>query len=189
MRIRLAIVLILPIALSGCFHSAQEPEIAQTGTHMYATEEFRLEIPNEWEILTSKDFTSTASPGTVVAFRSPVRNARFTANVVVIRNTLSTEIKTLDYAKFLRQRLAQDLSNYAAVGQEEVQMNVSGIATPTLLIKSSGSESPQADVKIFAHKAGVKGLSAFVIASAHRPDEQENIISDVERMVSSFEVK
>lgn len=188
-KVSVGLILIL-LLLTACFGGGDEDTSTDktTGFHSYATAEFRLNIPNEWEVLTPLNFTSDMPKNTVVAFRNNVKNPRFTTNVAISKNEISEEVPSLDYAKALHQKIAADLNSYKELVAEQTEVKVSDKPAATLFLFVEGRESPEADLKRFVITTGVKEKSAYTVVGAFLAGD-EAVASTIETMVRSFEVK
>lgn len=187
------IMLILPL-LTGCFgggddKTGQDAMQEIPGYTIYDSGEFALQVPNEWETLTAVNFKSDTPANTLVAFRSNMRNPKFTANVAVARNELAAEISTHDYARGLYQKISDDLMEFKSLALEENKIYVSGIEHDSLFIYIEGRNSADSDTKRFMQISGAKGNNAYIVIGAFLPEENENTINKVEKMVRSFRIK
>ena len=181
---------VIPFFLSACFGGGDETQTADqtTGFHPYATQEFRVDIANEWEVLTPLNFTSDMPKNTAVAFRSNVKNPRFTTNIAISKNEISEEVPSLDYAKALHQKIATDLGSYKEFIAEQTEVKVAEKPAATLFLSVEGRESPEADLKRFIITTAVKGKNAYTIVGAFLATD-EGATKTIESMVRSFEVK
>lgn len=178
------------VLLSGCFGGGDENKTTDqaTGFHPYETSEFRVNIPNEWEVLTPLNFTSDIPKNTVVAFRHNVKNPRFTTNGAIVKNEISQEVPSLDYAKALHQKIATDLGSYKELVAEQTEIKVGGKPVATLLLSIEGRETPEADLKRFIITTAVEGKNAYTMVGAFLAGD-EAVAATIETMVRSFEVK
>ncbi|MBP9717835.1 hypothetical protein KBD59_00885 [Candidatus Gracilibacteria bacterium] len=180
----------LSLILSGCLGIGEGDTTTDAGGfHSFATDEFRLDIPNSWEEVRPVQFTSDVPPNTLMAFRNNIKHPRYTATVTVIKNQLPKEVSTLDYSKALLQRLKQDLTGSKELGAEQVAIKISSIDTETLLMTLEGSDKPDAELKRYIHKAGVKNGVAYVVVGSYLPEESQEFVGQINRMVQSFEVR
>ena len=131
MKKLLLIIPVLLLTVSGCFGGEDTPAPtpgtpAAEGSHNYATSEYKLEIPNDWEVLTPLTFKSTMPPNTLVAFRSSGNHLNYTPNVVIIKNVLPQEVSSKDYGEALRKKLSAELAGYKEIGIEDTTMMIDG---------------------------------------------------------------
>lgn len=142
---------------------------------------FKILVPDGWEISKNKDV--------VVAFRNNVRNPVFTANVVVVKNTLPGTVHGLDYAKALNEKVKKNLSSFQEVTYDETQVRVGEVWIDSLFTDAQGREGPDRDLKRFMHLSGVSGSTAYVVAGSMLVGEGEDTIKKMETMIRSFEVE
>lgn len=181
------LAVVMSIVLSGCFGSststdnaAQTPEKI-TGFHLFANDEFSLQVPDDWETLTPVNFTSDVPKNTLAAFRNNIKSPKFTASIAVIKNELNADIKPLDYVKALQRKMRTDL-----IDSKDVTLEESG---GSLFIYVEGKESPDADRKGFIATAHVKGKTAYVVTGAFLSADSDALAEKIMTGVKSFSVK
>lgn len=182
----------ITLLLSGCFGSSDNKAPSEKkieGFHVYSTEEFSIQVPDEWETLTSVNFSSDTPKNTLLAFRSNIRNPKFTANVAIVKNELSEEILGLDYAKVLRQKTADSLADFHEILTEPTKFMVSGKETDTILFAANGREATDQNLKRFMQISGTKGKTAYIAIGSMLSDEGEDTGKRIETMLRNFEVK
>lgn len=190
MRSKLFIIIASLALLTGCFGSTTPTtEKAAEGFHYYATDTFRIQIPDEWEVVRPEMFKSDVPKNTLSAFRSNLRNARFTANVAVIVNDAPKDVVSLDYAKALYTKVQDVLNDAKEVSVETIKIPVNGAATETLFTVNEGRETSSADLKRFFSVSGVKGEKAYAAVGSMLPSEGDATAKKLETIVRSFEVK
>lgn len=190
-------LIIISFLLSGCFGSSKNPTPSDKkteGFHSYSTGEFSMQIPDEWEVLTAEKFQSNVPQNTLIAFRNNVKDEKFTANVVVIKNDLpqEQEISNLDYAKSLHQKMSQDLSSYVEIAVEQMKIFVNGKENETVFLYALGREQPESEIKKFIQISAVKGKTAYIALGSMLSTENEMntaLTDKIVTMVRSFEVK
>lgn len=183
--------LLLSISISGCFGSGDSDidKAPSEKFHIYSTGEISLNIPNEWEVLTSNNFTSSVPPNTVLAFRNNVKNPKFTANVAIIKNPIPLPAATTDYAKLLYEKTSRELKSFSLLQQENIQITIDGKPTDTLFSYFEGRETAQADLKKFMQISAVKDKTAYVALGAFLADDNSGTANVIATMVRSFAVK
>lgn len=180
------------VLLSGCFGSGdkeKDPEKKIEGFHSYETEEFRIQAPDDWETLTPLNFPSNIPKNTLAAFRSNLRDPSFTANIVILKNELSSEVSSADYSKALGNTLKNSLSAYREILVEKFNMVVSGKETESVFSHVEGRDRPDADLKRFIQISGVNGKTAYNVLGAYPATGDEGLAKKIETVVRSFEVK
>lgn len=181
MKKKFIIVIIgISILLTGCFGGSDDSKKEEKkieGFHKYSTEEFSLQVPDEWETLTPLNFPSDIPKNTLVAFRNNLRNPKFTANVVIVKNELSQEISITDYSKAQHQKLKEQLYNVNELKLEENKIIV------------EGKETEDSELKRFIQVSAIKGKNAYIAIGAFLASEDEGLAKKIETMVESFEAK
>lgn len=195
-KIFLSIIAISAILLAGCFGSSSNPppSVATNviaGFHIYETPDFKLQIPDGWEVLTPLNFMGGTPPNTVVAFRSNIRNPRFTPNIAIVKNDLPADMSTDDYAKTLRQKISNELISYKETAAQQINVNISDKPAESLFMHVEGKEAAEADLKRFMEIPAVKGKAAYIAIGsflANVADTDANA-TKMETIIKSFEVK
>ncbi|MFA6521922.1 MAG: hypothetical protein WCT53_06115 [Candidatus Gracilibacteria bacterium] len=188
----IALAVVATILLTGCFgntNSATPANTQITGFKPYETSDFTIQIPEEWEVLTAANFRQDTPPNTVVAFRSNLRNPVFTANLIILKNDLSGEIPSIDYAKALQQKTATELNGYRELTVSDYKLIVSKAETATLYESVEGRNMDSADLKVFEFISAVKGKTAYIVMGSMLTNEQEAVAKKIETAIKSFEVK
>ena len=135
------------------------------------------------------DLKSDMPKNTLVAIRNNARNPKFTANVVVLKNDLSEEVPTIDYARALREKMKSTLNSYKEISVEPKSVKVQGREVNSLFIYVEGRLHPEDDLKRYMQVAAVKGKNVYVVAAAGLANEKEDVFKKLETIVKSFEVK
>jgi len=177
------------LVLSGCSDGGDVVEVTPVNTHYYATKDFRILIPDEWEIIEPNRFTSQTPVNTLIAFRNNVRNENFTANVVIITNALQQTISTTDYSRLLLQKLKTELIGYTELQVENIPITIGAGLENTLFSFIEGREGSNSDVKRFMQSSGVKEKNAYIAIGSFLSDDLEATAQTIEKMIRSFEIK
>lgn len=189
-RVAYSFIGCLSIILSGCLGLGNGEGIqskVKAGYRLYETSEVRMEVPDAWEEVSALKYKS--GEHTIASFRSNVRNNQFTPNVVLINNTLSGEVASIDYGRALYKKVSDQL---LAVREKEASTRkilIGGIETETLLTDIEGRESADSDQKRYMHISGVKGREAYILIAAARANEDQGVVEVLRMMVESFEIK
>lgn len=178
----LAIILSVPLLLTGCFSSDEESD---NGTNNYQAADFSINVPDEWAVIESSDFTSNISAQTAVAFRSNFRSEVFTANLNVLIKDLGEEnISASDYAKSSLSKIRSSLLNFQEIASEEVSLGEA--ETPGYRMSFSGKTGPSQPIIQFEQLYVTDENLGFQITGAHLPDENESVVKQIEEMLDSF---
>lgn len=181
------------IFLSGCGGSGDgndtDTPSVEKDSQTFETSEISIQFPKGWEIITAKDFTSEVPVGTIVGFRSPIKNETFTTNFSVLRNELPEKVETMDYAKGLLQKQSSSLIDFQELGREEVKIKVGAQATKTLMTHFQGKEMADADAKEFFQISAVKEKTAYIATAAFLLSEDEGMKKVVRSALQSLVIK
>lgn len=191
MRIKLPILIIVSqVLLTGCFSSNSNtgPKKIE-GFHLYESAELSIQVPNDWELFTPVNFKSDMPKNTVIAFRNNLRNVKFTANVVIVKNSLTDKISSADYAKALHEKVQNSLSSYKELAAEKRNLLIGGQDTESLFTDATGRSAEDADIRRYMQIAAVKDKNAYVVTGAMSPTEDQSIVDKITTAIGSFEVK
>lgn len=179
----------IAVLITGCFSSESDDAGASRGTHSYATNEFRISIPNEWEIIEPAKFQSTIPPSTVIAFRNNVADEIYTSNVVIVRNPLSIDITSQDYVLAVIEKTKRELAEFQEISVEPQPMTIGGNPENSLFTIVRGRNALDAEIKEFVIFAGSHERTAYIALGSYLPKEPETTKELVQEMVRSFEIR
>lgn len=183
-------ILIIPLLLSACGSSEDETSKEPAGNlKTFENEEISIQYPADWEIILPKDFTVEVPVGTIVAFRNPVKNDEFTANISIVKHVLPAERASIDYAKGLIQKHAKELSNFKELGRQEVKIATELGEFDTLVTHFSGKERDDADTKEFLQASIVELKTAYIVTGAFLENEDEGVKKIIEQSINTFHAK
>lgn len=187
-------LLILPLFLfTGCFDFTSDqnttPDSPDSTITTYQTDEFTLEIPKEWQIITTNDFTSDIPPETLLIFRNNVKNETFTANVNIVKRSLQSTETSLDFAKRAINRQSSGLSGYKETKRETSKMTIGEQTDDTFLLYFQASKTTADPLIQYIQTYATNGTAAFIVTGAFSPNEQQNTVQIIENIVKSFRLK
>ena len=189
----LQILLIVSVlSLGGCFGGGDEPdteEPSDTGFTTYATDRFEIDVPNEWEVIDRKDFTSDVPNETVVVFRNNVKNETFTANVNIVANKLQEPVSSLEYAKLVNNRQKSGLIDYSEKSKDETTIRIGDQEVDTFLTAFEARLRTDDNLVKYIQTFGVQGSTAYIVSGAVSPSESESVVQKVEKIVKSFRIQ
>lgn len=191
-KLFLTITVVASVLLTGCFGSSESKAPSEKkieGFHVYSVDEFSIQVADEWETLSGVNLPSNAPKNTLIAFRSNIKNPRFTANAALIKNDLAQEISTLEYAKMLRQKTIDGLFDFHEILTEQTKIVVAGQETDTILFVAEGRDATDQDLKRFMQISTVKGKTAYVAVGSFLSEEGEGMAKKLETMMRNFEIK
>lgn len=177
--------LLASLVFSGCFGSdngdGEKNEKTPEGFQAVETSEFKIFIPEGWQTLDPNDLKSETAKNVIAAFRSTVRDPKFTSNIVIINNEIPEGVVLLDYAKALRQKIGDELGSFKEISTEEID--------GTLFIYVEGRESDDADLKRFMQLPRITGNKAYTAVGAFLASADIPTVEALLKAVKSFEVK
>lgn len=193
-RFILGVSVLSLLTLSGCINlgggsTAGTANTASTTTQTYDTSEFTITIPQGWEIIEKKDFTSEVPQETQVVFRNNVKNENFTANVNIVKNILQQPVSTTDYANMVLNREKTGLYNYTESRKDSTKISIGGTDTDTFFVLFEAKKSASDNVVRYLQTYAVKADSAYIVTGAVSPQENAAMIATVESTVKSFKLK
>ena len=181
--------------VTGCFESetpdTTEPDTSQEQSqNNYQGADFSIYVPEAWEKIEKKDFTSEIPAGTEIVFRNNVKNEDFTANVNITKNTtLTNPISSADYAKQAVSNLKASMFNFNEIKRETAKILIGGTETETIYLAFEGKRNENENQVQFLQIYATKGQAGYIVTGAFSETEEELVVKKVDAMVRSFEVK
>jgi len=174
--------------LTGCFGDTEtvEDEEIEPGKISYETSNFKINMPEDWEIIERQDFTSNVPIETVVGFRSNIKSEIFTSNVNISESQLPVEINSKDFAKSSISSAKNKLTSYKQINFQDYELEYKDESIPTYIIEFSGKQSPIEPIvqfkQIFISHNGI----GYTITGSFLSDESESIVKQIDEMLDSF---
>lgn len=186
-----SILVICAVLLSACGgkDENQNETPALSGSKIFETAEFEIKYPADWEIIEEKDFTSAVPEGTLAAFRDPVKDPIFTANINVLKNELPKETPSIDYAKGLMQNHEAYLQNFKELFRENIDVKTGSKSFPSLFVAFEAKEKEDAEMKQFLQISVVKGKTAYLATAAYLKKDEKRLRDALTESLKSFAVK
>jgi len=184
---------ILFFSVAGCIDlggsSSSQATPTDDKSKAYETAAFTITIPKEWEVIGEKQFTSIVPGETVVVFRNNVKNETFTANVVIIKNSLLEPVDNLEYAKMVLNREKTGLYDYKESRRDEAKISIGGKELPTFFADFQAKKSSEEKLVRYLQTYAVKDNAAYIVTGGASPKENDSTIKTIEEMVKSFKLK
>jgi hypothetical protein len=179
--------------LTGCFEG--EETVVDSGEELqnfktYTAPSFSVGIPNQWEIIEPKDFSSDIPSETQVIFRDNIKSDIFTPNANVAKVLLGQQTSSYDFARNEISKNRNSLLNYNEISRdEEFNIVIGGQMTKTVLILFEGKLG-EADPKVrMTQVFAVNGADAYSVTAAYRADSSELVSTAAKNIVKSFKIK
>lgn len=179
----LAVLAILMVAavLSGCSSEGSSSAALKT----YEGGMFTIGIDPAWKIITQSEFYPEVPKETLVAFTTPEAYDGFFINVNVIKEDLTTEVSSIDYARANINLAAQNLTDYEKV--QEAEMDLGGI--PAMVHIFQARLNPTENLIRFVQLYAVKGKDAYIVSGGMLPSTPKELRDQVGASVTSFRLK
>lgn len=167
--------------LSGC--SPQE----NTGANLqiYDGGLFTININPSWKIITESDFYPEVPQETVVAFTTPEAYDGFFINVNVVKENLTKEVSSVDYARANINLATQNLTDYEKV--QEAQVDLGGI--PAMVHIFQARLNPSEKLIRFIQLYAAKDKTGYIITGGMLPSTPKELRDEVGASVTSFRLK
>ncbi len=187
---RSLIIGLLALTMTGCLGGggSDEQQSVVPNSKIFSVDEFDIEYPRDWRVLTSKDFPNDVPKETKLVFQQNVKG-EFIVNVNLGRVSVPEGTVTMDYAKRLIQEQRNGLVNYQEIGREEIQLPVGEGTADTVLVTFTAKRSPEAVERKFVQTYLVKDGFAYVLTGAMRTNESETLVELVTSVLRSFKLK
>jgi len=178
--------------LTGCFG---DTTVVNSGEDLanfktYTAPSFTVGIPNQWETIEPKDFSSDIPNETQVIFRDNIKSDIFTPNANIAKVILGQQMSTYDFARNEISKNRNSLLNYDEISRdEEFNIAIGGQMAKTILILFEG-KLREADPKVrMIQVYAVNGADAYTVTAAYRADSSELVSTAAKNIVKSFKIK
>jgi len=193
---KLLLILSTTLLLSGCFgsDSAISDLTSSNGASnpnfkIYETAGFSIEMPNDWEIIDSKTFTSNVPAETIIGFRNNLRNEVFTANVNISQTKIPEETLSIDFGKSTLLKAKESLVGFKELSKEDISLQISDTEITTFISGFEGKKSPADPIVNFKQLyISYKG-AGYTVTGAYLPIEDESVVKMIDAMLHSFSLK
>ena len=180
----------LVLMFTGCSGNEDTTtEYATPGQSSYDSGHFTISVPQDWEVVERASFTSNVPIETVVGFRSNLKSEIFTANVSISETPLPPEIGSQDFAKSSVVSAQKRLNSYQQLSLQDHEFQHGETSIPTYIVEFSGKQSPIEPIVQFKQLFVVESGVGYTITGAFLPNEQENIVKQIDAMLDSFSLK
>lgn len=179
----LAVVAILLIVsvLNGCGSSATPAADLKT----YDGGVFAIGIDPTWKIITQSEFYPEVPKETLVAFTTPEAYDGFFINVNVVKEQLTSEVSSIDYARANINLASQNLTDYEKVQEATVDLG----GTPAMVHIFQARLNPTENLIRFVQLYAVKGKDAYIVSGGMLPSTPKELRDAVGASVTSFRLK
>lgn len=191
-RAILSLMLIVSLfVFTGCFGGDNSSESVQLQNFsVYNAPTFSMSIPNQWQTIEPKDFSSDVPRETQIIFRDHIQSDIFTSNANVTKRILTQATNSLNYGKSMMRENKGSLLNFKEISRdEEFNIVTGGQIQETLLVLFEGKENEAEPTIRIVQTYAVNGSDAYTITAAYLPDSLELQSENAKNIVKSFKVK
>lgn len=186
-KIILTLFLTLSIIGAGC-GSKDDNQISQQPTKKgYENEIFSLNPPKNWEKI--ETFTKEYPAGVNVAFREPIKDNSFTANINITTKNVDATLTSNDFALQEIKNHENNLKDYHEISREKRTIQIQKKDLESILITFEGRQNIEDDINRFLQIFATKEGTGYVVTGALKKDESSDIQKEIEESLKSFELK
>jgi len=191
-KVSILVILFSLFAFTGCFDN-NNPENTTSQLKNFTTynaPNFSISIPNQWQIIEPKDFSSEIPKETQIIFRDNIQSSSFTANANVTKRILTKPISSLEYGKQVLNENKKSLLNFKEISRdEEFNIIIGGQTQKTLFVLFEGKENEVKPTIRIAQTYAVNSSDAYTITAAYLPESLELQSETASNIVKSFKIK
>jgi hypothetical protein len=179
------------LILAGCSGSSSAPEtigltLPAANYSNYATADFRIQYPIDWEVLSQQEISSKFRQRLEVAFLSNFKDLFFTPVITVEKVALTENINSMEFADQNISKNASTLIDYILVDRQPVTLERKGSPVLTEIVKFRGKERIQNDILEYIQIFAVKDQSGFIVTGAYDPTanrtEEDKIVNSLKTL-------
>lgn len=175
------VILVLAVFLNGCSSSSS----STTSLKTYDGGIFTIGIDPSWKIITKTDFYPEVPKETLVAFTTPEAYDGFFINVNIVKEDLTSEVSSIDYARANINLAAQNLTDYQKVQEAKVDLG----GTPAMVHIFEARLNPTENLIRFIQLYVTKGKTGYIVSGGMLPSTSKDIRDEVGSSVTSFRLK
>ncbi len=189
---KLLILLAIPFVLSGCFGIGEEEGVTgepTAGEIKYNHTNFSILVPQDWEIIDEKNFTSSIPAEIIVDFRNNIKSEIFTANLSVFAVSVEEGISASDLAISSKAKAEDSLVSFEGISSEKVDVPYGeGFVTGERII-FKGKKTASDPIVYFEQIYVIQNGVGYVVTAASLFEEDETVANYLDRMLNSFALK
>lgn len=191
---KLLLLLSIPILLTGCFGGDGTSPSGTNGSSnpnfkTYENAAFSISLPNDWEIIDSKSFTSNVPQETLIGFRNNMKNEVFTANVNISQTKLPDTTTSNDFGKSTLLKAKESLVGFIETSKEDFALIYGDQEITTFISGFEGKKTPADPIVRFKQLYVAYNGAGYVITAAYLPAEDESVVKMTDEMLHSFSLK
>ncbi|MBU0705769.1 hypothetical protein KJ657_01020 [Patescibacteria group bacterium] len=174
-------IAMLAAVLGGC----GSQNTAESSLKVYEGGLFTINIDPNWKIITQSEFYPEVPKETLVAFTTPEAYDGFFINVNVVKEDLTAEVSSIDYARANINLAAQNLTDYEKV--QEAQVDLNGV--PAMVHIFQARLNPTENLIRFIQLYVTKGKDAYIVTGGMLPGTPKELRDQVGASVTSFRLR
>lgn len=159
------------------------------GQHAYDGNDFTINVPSDWEILDSDEFTSQVPGETRVAFRSNFKNESFTANLNIGQKNVDEGVSSEDFAKSNLAVVKKNLLGFEKISMENFTVVSGDEEIQGILLQFQGKRVATDPIVQFKQISVVENGIGYTVTSAFLANEDESIVKQLDQMLDSFSLR
>lgn len=173
---------------TGCGSDDSGPQDggSTTNSNTYESEDFKLSIPKNWEVIDKEDFTSNVPKEALLAVRNNIKSETFTANLNVSKIAVEENANLSDMVKTSLSKVGNKLIEFKEIESKEVELEVNDKKLLAYVTQFQGKQSASSPIIIFKQLHTIHKDGAYTVTIAYWQEENENVVEAIETMFDSF---
>lgn len=178
----------LLLSLSSCLGGSSDtltldPEKYKT----YATEEYAIKYPKDFEIKT--EFPDNFPQSTEVIFLNTTNSSDFKTNINIDKRATKPDINSSDLATEMLQKNAKDLLEFNKIAEDKTSIKVADDTVDTIIAIFEGKNQSDGKKFKFIQVYAVKGSFAYIATGTLLADATSDELNEITNSIKSFEVQ
>lgn len=185
----LSLLLASTLLLSAC-GSQKTSTSEDTGSpyyYNYKSGDFEIEVPEDWEVINA--FTNDFPESVRVAFKDPLKESAFDANLVVLREDTNKGTSNAEYSQEKLADHENTLLNYELISREEISLNIASQEVESFLNVFEGKSQASSPTLTFRQVVLVDGSTAWTLTASHLAEEDDFTVERLDHMLTSFNLR
>jgi hypothetical protein len=166
--------------IAGCGDD-DEPSLGEDYSQ-FTTEEFTIDYPAGWDLLSPEEIDQSAPSETQVVFRSVLPNNGIFPIISVVKDSVTETMTTKRYARLNLEKIPSQLYNYSTVSSEDITISDQETIFTVFLGSYTQTERILEHRQIY-YKSGSSG---FTINAAISPDSSDELREAIDQSLRSF---
>jgi len=174
------------VFVSACGGSSNDTTVNDNvNFKLYASQDFAIRYPIDWEVKTA--FDGKFPDSTVIVFVNITDKASLKANINIDRRSVSN-VDNISFAKQMLNRHETDLIEYKKIAEQNLKVKVSGEAKDTVMTVFEGKNKTDGDRFQFIQIYAVKGSYAYIATGTMLAAADEATIQAITSSLKTLEI-